>query len=124
MNDSLAHLAVVTLVACGNSTATVERYAPCTSADVCPSSTVCESPADTIPTLCTHSCTSTDDCPSDPSARPVVCSTGFGADPFGFCVLDCTSAACPPNEHCTTMYDAYETAFNACVPGLADSGAE
>jgi len=127
ITSSLA--ALFAIVACGTG-GTVDRFAPCTTSDTCPSATVCEAVVSTSPSLnqtfCTWSCS--DDhiggqtCPSDANGVKGVCVSTIGNDTigdegeFGFCFQDCSASACPSNESCEQVARYAGGTGMACVP--------
>ena len=120
--------------ACGGG-GNVDRYATCTTTDVCPSETVCESAVTTQTTqttaFCTHSCEPATDlssgssCANDPSGLAGVCiATGALSDTmgdqYGFCFQECSAGSCPSNETCATISQgvARLAGTSICIPGL------
>jgi hypothetical protein len=102
----------------------VARYAPCTSTDSCPSSTVCEAATTSssagAQTFCTYSCNEQNVCPNDPTGTPGVCVSELSTTTdYGFCFQDCTSQACPSGEACTAVQGFEEPPAMVCVPAVS-----
>jgi hypothetical protein len=128
---------LVALVGACSAAPTVARYATCTTADVCPSQTVCESAVTTSTTntlpFCTYSCalptelSSGSSCPSDPSGNAAVCLmtgslSGTMGNQYGFCFQGCSTGSCPSGEMCATIaQDVTDVGgMGICIPGLSD----
>jgi hypothetical protein len=101
------------MIACSDGS--VPRYAQCTPADSCPSSTKCEAPASRVPALCTASCASNKDCPDDG-----VCTLDVGPSATPFCYQACPSDGCPGGA-CVSAVATDTSIVQVCVPGFTSA---
>jgi hypothetical protein len=109
----LAPVALALPIACGDGS--VPRYALCTTADTCPSSTTCEAPAPRVQTFCTAACTSSHDCPNDG-----VCTSDVGPSATPFCYQPCPSDGCPEGA-CVSAVATDTSIAKVCVPGFVSA---
>src|SRR4029079_5344636 len=96
-------------LACGGGN--VARYAECTPAESCASSTTCTSPAARVVTFCTATCTTNKDCPDDG-----VCSSDVGPSATPFCYQSFPSDRCKGGR-CVSAVATDTVIQKVCVPG-------
>jgi hypothetical protein len=105
--------ALLAVLACGDGS--VPRYAECTPADTCPSSTTCESPATHIASLCTAACETNHDCPNGG-----VCTSDVGPSATPFCYEACPSDGCKGGA-CVSAVATDTSIVQVCVPGFTSA---